>query len=220
MTPEVVFAGVVFAALAAATIFQTVGPELLEPTTLDTEGVACTEVDGELVPADPAQLARGAHLDPNVLALARVLVSEAGDLPEIAQTGVGWTVVNHARKSGRSVLSVITAAKIKSGDTHVDGTGAGYFGSQGNPVGGYRYVASSRNSTDDSRALAAAIYAGDVEDPTGGALNFDSPNSYGAQAGTTAAGADAFAAKREAEGKTKVVLEGTSESQIRFWVPA
>jgi hypothetical protein len=216
LSPEYVLAGVVGAALAAATIFQAVGPTLLEPTELDDDGVACTEVDGELVPADPAELARGMGVDPSTLALARVLVSEAGNLPWIGQIGVGWTVVNHARAVGRSVLDVVTAASFKSG---ADAPGDGYFGRQGG-TGGYRYVASSQSSTDDSRATAAGILAGDVADPTGGALNFDSPGSYGVQAGTEEGGGDTFAANREAEGKEKVLLPGIPESQLRFWRPA
>ncbi len=216
MSPEVIYFGGVVGGLAVLTFAAAPGEELQEPTELNGDGVACTRVGGELVPADPAALAKGAGVDPAVLALARVIESEAGGLPWIAQIGVAWTVVNHARDVGRSIVKVITGAKLGK----EDGAGAGFFGRQGNPTGGYRYVASSKNSTADSRATAEAVIGGDVDDPTGGALNFDSPRSYGVQAGTEASGADEFADNRASEGKRKLVLPGTSESSIRFWVPA
>jgi hypothetical protein len=215
--PEYIYFAVVVTGLAVATFVMAPKAQLLEPTILDGDGVVCTLVDGELVQADPAELAAGYNMDPNAYALARVLASEAGNLPWIAQIGVGWTVVNHARKTGHSVLAVVTAATLKGSDGAV---GDGFFGRQGSPTGGYRYVASSQDTTDDFRSTAESILGGDIDDPTGGALNFDSPGSYGIQAGTDESGGDTFASNREAEGKKLLVLPGTSENQIRFWVPA
>lgn len=217
VAPEFIYFAVVVTGLAVATFVAAPKAQLLEPTIIDGDGVVCTLVDGELVQADPAELAAGFNMDPNAYALARVLASEAGDLPWIAQIGVGWTVVNHARKSGHSVLAVVTAATLKSSDGAV---GDGFFGRQGSPTGGYRYVASSQDTNDDLRSTAESILGGDIADPTGGALNFDSPQSYGAQAGTDAGGAGAFASDRESEGKKLLVLPGTNENRIRFWVPA
>jgi hypothetical protein len=150
-----------------------------------------------------------------VYALARVIRSEVGGAAWIAQVGVAWTVRNHAGDVGRSVLAVVTRASFKSG---ADAVGDGFFGRQGG-TGGYRYVASSQDPTDDDVATAAGVLSGDTDDPTGGAVNFDSPASYGGQAGTDASGADAFAAARAAEGKELVPLPGVSTSTIRFWRP-
>jgi hypothetical protein len=216
MSPEVAYFGVVVGGLGVLTFASSPSSELQEPTDLDDDGRACTELGGELVPADPAALAKGMGVEPAVLALARVIESEAGGLPWIAQIGVAWTVVNHARAVGRSVLAVIVRSRLGK----ADGTGDGFFGRQGNARGGYRYVASSKNSTADSRATAEAVIGGDIDDPTGGAVNFDSPQSYGVQEGTEASGADEFADNRASEGKRKLVLPGTNENRIRFWVPA
>jgi len=216
--PEYVFFGVTVAALALMAFVQSPAAALLEPTQLNADGVCCTERDGELVPADPLELAAGAGMDASAYALARVIASEARDLPWIAQIGIAWTTLNHARKSGRSVLQVVTRATLHRGT--VDGAGDGYFGRQGNPTGGYRYVASSQDTTPDIRTTAAAVYGGDIDDPTGGALNFDSPASYGVQAGTEEGGAAEFADNRESEGKRLLILPGTNGNRIRFWVPA
>lgn len=215
MGPEVAFFGLVILGLAAASVFQAVGPTLAEPTEIDDDGVVCVRNElGELVQADPAALARGARMDPNAYAAARVIESEAGGQPWIGQVGVCWTLVNHARDVGRSVLGVVTRATLKSGDA----VGDGFFGRQGNPRGGYRYVASSQDPSDDAKQTAAAVLAGQIDDPTGGAVNFDAPGAYGAQEGTDAGGADTFAENRRAEGKEPFELPGVGA--IRFWRPA
>jgi len=217
MDPSWVFVGAVFVGLAALMVVKVAGPSLSEPTELDDDGVVCVRNDVlELVQADPEALARGRGVaDPNAYALARVIRSEVGGAPLIAQIGVAWTVLNHARDVGRSVLAVVTRATNKAGDA----VGDGFFGTQGGS-GGTRYVSSSQDPTDDDLAIAAGAIAGDPADPTGGAVNFDSPASYGVQAGTAAAGADDFAQNRQAEGKELVTLPGVSASTIRFWRPA
>lgn len=214
---EALIFSVVLLGLAALSTVKAVGAKLAEPTQIDDDGVVCVANDaGELVQADPEALARGAGMDANAYAAARVIESEAGGQPFIAQVGVCWTIVNHARAQGRSVLAVVTRATLHKGKD--DGVGDGFFGRQGSPTGGYRYVASSRDTTQDARDIATAVLAGDIADPTGGALNFDAPGAYGIQDGTTAAGADAFAAARQAEGKELFQLAGAPA--IRFWRPA
>lgn len=217
MTPAAwLFVGLVFASLAGLSTWNAIGPTLAEPTELDEDGVVCVRNDQlELVQANPAALARGRGVaDVNAYALARVIRSEVGSLPWIAQVGVAWTVLNHARDAGRSVLAVVTRATLKSGDA----VGDGFFGRQGSPTGGYRYVASSQDPTDDDLATAAGVLSGDIADWTGGAVNFDSPASYGAQEGTDESGADDFATNRTNEGKVEVPNPaGVSSNQIRFW---
>lgn len=220
MSPEYIFAGVVGVFLVGAVVFNTAtaSDPIAEPTEINDEGVCCTSVDGVLVPADPEGLARGRGVSPDVYALARVIESEASGLPWIGQVGVAWVVRNVAAKKGRTILRTVTRATLEHGKT--DGTGDGFFGRQGDSIGGYRFVASSKDPPDDVIETATAVASGDVDDPTGGALNFDSPQSYGKQAGTSADGADAFATSREGEGKELVTLPGVSESRLRFWRPA
>lgn len=216
--PAYVVAGLVAAALVVGVLLTGPAAEdvVTEPTLLDPDGVVCTFKDGVYVPCDPAGLAKGMDMEPSAYALARVIVSEASSIPWIGQVGVAWTVRNHAAKIGRSVLDVVTRARIKK----EPGTGDGFFGRQGDPTGGYRYVASSRDTNDDARETARAVMAGEIDDPTGGALNFDSPQSYGKQAGTEASGAEEFAENRRSEGKELVTLEGVAPNRLRFWRPA
>lgn len=216
---EVLGSLAVFAALGLATILLSPGEPLTEPTLLSDDGTVCVIKDGELQAADPRALAKGMGMDGdgNAYALARVIPSEAGGLSRADQIGVCWTVINHAREAGLSVLDLVTRAKVKDSDgDRVDGAGAGYFGKQGDPAGGYRYVSTAQDSTDDSRELAAACLAGDVEDNTDGAVNFDAPGAYGVQDGTDEGGADTFAANRAKEGKVQAAVAGSS-GRVRFW---
>lgn len=217
---EYIFAGIVGLALAAAVVFDqaTQADAISEPTEINDEGVCCTVVDGVLVPADPIGLAKGRGVSPDAYALGRVVASEAGGQPFIGQVGVAWVVRNNAARKGRSILATVTRATLHKGRD--DGSGDGFFGRQGDPVGGYRFVASSRDASDDHLEVGRAVAAGDIDDPTEGALNFDSPNAYGKQAGTEESGADEFAENREAEGKESFALPGISINTLRFWRPA
>ncbi len=211
-------AALVLLAVGVGAFVTTPSEGLSEPTLLSDDGTVCVIAGGELLPAEPRALAKGMGMDSdgNAYALSRVIPSEAGG-NRADQIGVAWTVINHAREVGLSVVDLVTRAKVKDSDgDRVDGAGAGYFGAQGDPVGGYRYVSTAQDSTDASRALAAACLAGDIEDNTGGAVNFDAPGAYGAQAGTSEGGADTFAANRAKEGKQLVDVEGSS-GRIRFW---
>lgn len=217
MLPEVMIAVAVFGALALAVVVTSPGEPISEPTLLSDDGTVVVIRDGELQPADPTALAKGMGMDPGAYALARVIESEGSGLPRNAQVGIAWTVLNHAREAGLSVVDLVTRAKIKQDGDRVDGAGAGYFGKQGDPAGGYRFVTSAQDSTEDSRAIAQAVADGDEDDITGGAVNFDSPQSYGAQDGTEEGGGDTFAENRKKEGKVEVDLPGVSSSRVRFW---
>ena len=78
---------------------------LHEPTKLSADGTVTT--DGE-TPADPTALAGGADLAPNTYALARMIASEAGSLPTVAQHAVGFVAWNYARAHGRTLLGTLT----------------------------------------------------------------------------------------------------------------
>ena len=159
-----------------------------------------TTVDGSVVPADIQGLADAAGYDVAVYALARVGASEAGGQKKIAKAGVMWVVMNEATRRGTDVLSVIL------GD-------ASSFGAQG--TGGRHFVSSSHDPQTIDLVTASGVVDGSIDDPTGGAVNFDSPGAY-----KDPAKADAFASGRESEGKELVLLEGVPETTFRFWRPA
>lgn len=159
-----------------------------------------TTVDGSVVPADIQGLADAAGYDVAVYALARVGASEAGGQKKIAKAGVMWVVMNEATRRGSDVLRVILGS-------------ASSFGAQG--TGGRGFVSSSHDPQTIDLVTAAGVVDGSIDDPTGGAVNFDSPRAY-----SDPSRADTFAANRQSEGKELVTLEGVPESTFRFWRPA
>jgi hypothetical protein len=175
-----------------------------EPTQLLADGTVSK--DGA-TPANPRGLAKAAGLALGPYALARLGTSEAGNLPPEAQLAVMWTAKNRAAALGISVHGLLL---------HASAAGKGYFGKQSQPG---RYASTSQDSTAVSRALAPAVAAGSVADPTGGAEQWDSPRSFSDWTGTSSDKANAVAAARIAAGNVKVILPGIPESQIRFWRP-
>lgn len=159
-----------------------------------------TTIDGDVVPADVQGLADSAGYDVATYALARVGASEAGGQKKIAKAGVMWVVMNEANRRGTDVLTVIL------GD-------ATSFGAQG--TGGRHFVSTSHDPQTIDFVTAQGVKDGSIDDPTGGALNFDTPRAYPDYPDTTKA--DAFAAGRQSEGKELVTLEGVPESTFRFW---
>lgn len=191
---------------------------LREPTSLLDDGTVT--VDGS-TPADPLGLAAGRGVDPSVYALARTLHSEQAGGPRIAREGIAWAIVNEARHVGKTVLALVTRAgrspKLPDGTRGPwvpHPTGNGHFGRQNQG----RYAATSRDADDEAYEIAAGVLGGDIEDPTGGARQFDDVAAFGAQAGTTAADADKVAADRIAAGNELVQLPGAPS--LRFWRPA
>lgn len=162
-----------------------------------------TTVDGSVVPADVQGLADAAGYDVATYALARVGASEAGGQKKIAKAAVMWVVMNEANRRGVNVLDVIL------GD-------ASSFGPQG--VGGRHFVSSSHDPQTIDLVTAQGVGDGSIDDPTGGALNFDSPRAYPDYPDTTKA--DTFASNRQGEGKELVTLEGVPATTFRFWRPA
>lgn len=168
-----------------------------------------TGVDGTVVPEDVQALADAAGYPIAVYALARVGASEAGGQKKIAKAGVMWVVMNEASRRGSNVVDVILGS-------------ASGFGAQG--TGGRGFVSSSHDPQSIDFLTAQGVVDGSIDDPTGGAVNFDSPGAYkdkvdagGNVVESAQDRADAFAANRESEGKTLVVLEGVAEKTFRFW---
>lgn len=185
-------AGMGVAGLIAAGLLVAVGTFVSRRTATDT--------DGTVIPADVQGLADKAGVSVAVYALARVGASEAGGQRAIAKAGVMWVVMNEAARKKTDVVSVILGS-------------AGAFGPQGK--GGRGFVSSSHDPQTIDLVTAAGVADGSIDDPTGGALNFDSPGAYADQTR-----ADTFASNREGEGKELVLLEGVPESTFRFWRPA
>jgi len=184
---------------------------LAEPTALLDDGTVT--VDGE-TPADPYALAAGKGKDPNVYALARTLHSEQASGPRVAREGIAWAIVNEARHVGRSVLSLVTRAGRKVNGAWVPHpTGNGHFGRQNQG----RYAATSRDADEEAYEIAAGVLGGTIDDPTGGARQFDDVDAFGVQPGTQASDADRVAADRIAAGNELVQLPGAPS--LRFWRP-
>ncbi len=168
-----------------------------------------TSVDGTVVPEDVQALADDAGYPVAVYALARVGASEAGGQKKVAKAAVMWVVMNEATRQRSNVVAVVLGS-------------SGAFGPQG--TGGRNFVSSSHDPQSIDFVTAAGVVDGTIDDPTGGAVNFDSPGAYrdkvdddGNVVQTAAERAEAFAANREKEGKTLVVLEGVPERTFRFW---
>lgn len=200
-------AGAVVASIVSAPAPIVGSTDVLDDGTVGFEGV----------PAAPAALAAGAGVEPNRYALARVVQSELGSGPRVAREGIAWAVVNEARARGMSVLALVTRAGRKvNGAWTPHPTGDGFFGRQAQG----RFVASSQDPGAAALEVADGVMSGEIEDPTDGARQFDSPKAFGVQEGTTAAGADEVAARRIAAGNELVLLPGVPESTLRFWRPA
>jgi hypothetical protein len=160
-----------------------------------------------LVQAEPFRLAeqRGVSLD--IYALARMLVSEAGEKNKAAMTAVGWAAVNHAIARGESVSTVLLRGKGKS---------EGKFGGQNT---GGKYASTKQVPSDATVALAKGILAHTVPDPTKGARQWDAPAAQnkmvGKVAGYTKTSADVAAERL----KTNDMVMVSGVPAIRFWRP-
>lgn len=165
------------------------------------------QAGGHIVNDDPATLARAAGVSLDEEALARVMATEHPKSNETAKAGIGWVVVNQAKRRGVSISGLVLGS-------------LGKFGSQN--LGG-RFVASQNPPSALDRRLAKEILRGQRLDPTGGAVQFDSP---AAQRILLARGTTGYkktpedvAKSRRAEGKEMVTLPGIPGDLLRFWRP-
>lgn len=201
----------VLAGAAALAVILTSEPlTLVEPTILNSDGVAT--VDGQ-TPADPDALARGMGVERNRLALARMINSEFARYTE-ARIGAAWCARNEAAARGVSICDLLTRQRVKVDGKRVPGPGDGFFGKQRG-----RYASTAQDTSTDALVIADGVISGGIPDNTGGARQFDSPGAFGVQEGTTAEGADQVALNRMAAGNELVLLEGVPESYARFWRP-
>lgn len=157
------------------------------------------------VGGSPPALAAAAGVDIQTYCLARATASEAGGLSRTAQQAVACAIVNFAQSEGLSVADLVLGT-------------ARAFGRQGS---GGRRVASTRAPAALQLEIAAAVMAGEVGDPTGGATQFDSPSG---QRRLIAQGdplsrktPDEIAALRAAAGYELVTVPGVDPDTLRFW---
>lgn len=197
MHPLWIAGGAVVLALLLAGTGEVARQIILHDTTLTPDGTV--SLDGEN-PADPVALARAAGLTLDVYGLGRMVESEVGGLPSIAAVAVAHAALNHAGR--RSIADILLRST---------GAGDGYFGRQAQG----RYAATSRDPLPRSITAAKDAIEGRSQDPTDGARQWDSPQSY-----KDPQRAFEVEDSRIAAGNEKVLLPGVPERKLRFWRPA
>jgi hypothetical protein len=192
-----------FLVCAGAVALGTVLAEVIvRRTQLTPDGTV--SLDG-VTPAAPVALADAAALDVDTYALARMVESEAGGLPEAGKIGVAFATITHASNAGKTVASLLLRST---------GAGNGYFGQQAQG----RYAATSKDPSAAAIDAASKATGGVIDDPTGGADQWDSPWSYRDHPTETAQEqADRVAQARTDAGKAMVLVEGVPEHKLRFW---
>jgi hypothetical protein len=157
-------------------------------------------------PAAPKALADAAGLDVDTLALARMITSEAGGLPTIGKLAVAFATLTHAAAAKKTLSALLL---------HSNGAGDGYFGRQSQG----RYAATSHDHTAAALAAAQAAIGGEVDDPSDGSDQWDSPHAYRDDPvkGTAEEQAAAVEQARLDAGKEQVTIAGISPTVIRFW---
>lgn len=159
-----------------------------------------------LVEAEPFRLAeqRGVSLD--VYALARMIVSEAGEKNRAAGIACAWAAVNHAIARGESISTVLLRGK---------GSSEGRFGGQN--LG--KYASTKQVPSDATISIAKDVLNHSIPDPTKGARQWDAPAAQNAMLGKVAGytkSADDVAATRL---KTNDLVMVPGVPSIRFWRP-
>jgi hypothetical protein len=145
------------------------GPRVGPATRLRADGL----VDG-----DPTALAAAAGLDLKTYALARALVSEHGNDPDVYLIAIGWAIRNKAAERGVSLFELLTDGKGVAGDW--------LFGEQ-KAAAGTKYAATGQDPAQRHATIASFVLSSS-SDPTGGATHFFSPKAQ-----------DSLAAKAETD---------------------
>lgn len=140
------------------------------------------------------------------VAIATMLASESASGSDTVKAAIAHSAINYAKKKGLSVFALIT----NNGKD---------FGAQG--IAGHGYAATARPPTIRDILIAEKVLLGRIKDPTGGAVQWDSPAAQDNLVKEKAAGYDKTAAQvaqaRQAEGKQAFYLPGVSPNYIRFW---
>jgi hypothetical protein len=173
MIPPLVWLGLGTAAIVTAVA-------VVASNSADEKPVHVVDAIGWVV-ADPHVLALAAGVSDNVYALASMMQSEAGG-HSLLQVATGWAARNEAVARGISVFRLLTRAghKDKATKRFVPHASDGSY-APGNI--GPRYAATRRAPEALALENAAAVLAGTVADPTGGARQFDAPKAQDALLG-------------------------------------
>jgi hypothetical protein len=186
----------------------------------DAEAAALRHVVGARgwVEADARSLASIAGTSDSVYALASMMVSEAGAKNEAAQIAVGWAIRNQAEKRGDSVFRLLTRAGRNDPATRefVPHESHGFYGPQNV---GPRWASTRKPPTARTLELASKVLTGELDDPTGGAVQFDAPEAQDSLLGkvTGYVKSAATVARERSQGSDMVMIPGVDS--IRFWVP-
>jgi len=162
------------------------------------------------VDAEPGDLAEEAGMSLEAYAAARMIASEEGQQDPTTQAAIVWCLINKARRSGTSIVSLLTRAK--------NPRNAGYFGSQkdkdpdsANYGNSDRYASTALDPYTRDGKIAEDCLSGAIPDFTGGATNYDRPAGEKNPA--------QVAANRVSSGLELVAVDGAADS-LRFWRPA
>ncbi len=139
--------------------------------------------------------------DDDIEALGRMIASETyPNDPLLAKQGVAWAARNEAARVGKTVASLLMPGGIP-------GTQSG------------RYASTASPSTNVTESIAFDVLSGKVPDPTGGAIQFDAPETQDKlyAAGKVRLDANGVAASRESDGKEVSLTVPGTRSSIRFW---
>lgn len=154
--------------------------------------------------AQAASQALGRDVQPHTIMLAAMIASEAGGMHDLAKVGVAHAALNMVKRSGRSLHAHLTP----------DDRVGSQFG---------RYASTRIMPSASEIEIAEGVLNSRYRDPTGGAIQFDSPKAQqqGYNEGWAGYGSpDRLTKKRMDAGLEPIALRGIPESQIRFWRPA
>lgn len=158
-----------------------------------------------VVEVTPVDIAAADGVDVEVETLARCGQSEESS--EAGRIAVMWAAKNHCDKLGQTITGTLTHSKDAS------------HGSYAKQNQGARYCDTFDSPSAHTLDLASQILAGLIDDPTGGATQWDAPKAQNALLAAGTPGytmdADAVAAQRESEGRELVMLDNVPNT--RFW---
>jgi hypothetical protein len=171
-----------------------------------------------VVNADPQGLADQGGVDLDTMALARMLSSEEGSSDNTTKAACCWAAVNYCNSIGSSPSRVLLHA--------VDPNHSGRFGTftnidksspyytedrNGRPNRADRYASTGLDAYQGDVDIATSVRAGQIQDFTGGATQFDRPEGEKDPA--------AIGVKRITAGAEEVNVPG-ADPGLRFWRPA
>jgi hypothetical protein len=169
-------------------------------SSVDLYRTEVVEEPASLAVAASARLGKTIGL--NTFVLATLIASEAGRGHPLAKAAIGWATKNQAAKKGQTIFKLVAPN--------------GKLGSQQG-----RYAASKTPPTAQDVEIASAVLEGRIKDPTGGALQWDSPR---AQKTLKARGEPGYgkgpeevAMSRQAEGRRLVTWPGIDPNYLRLW---